>query len=86
MECDGDLWHTYGKWCNRLRALREKRGLLQREVASRMCDAGVLISRSQYSAIEASRAVVKYTHLLALAKVFKLSPATIITLKNIKEG
>lgn len=51
-----------------------------------MCDAGVLISRSQYSAIEASRAVVKYTHLLALAKVFKLSPATIITLKNIKEG
>lgn len=82
MECAPWILEQYEDWGCKLQALREERGLRQEDVAAGMVSVGVLISRSQYSAIENGRSIVKYVHLVALAKVFKLSLSTIVTLHD----
>jgi transcriptional regulator with XRE-family HTH domain len=82
MECAPWILDEYRDWGCKLQALREERGMRQEDVAAGMVSVGVLISRSQYSAIENGRSIVKYVHLVALAKVFRLSLATIVTLND----
>lgn len=82
MECAPWILDQYRDWGCKLQALREERGMRQEDVAAGMVSVGVLISRSQYSAIENGRSIVKYVHLVALAKVFRLSLSTIVTLND----
>jgi len=82
MKCAAWILDDYNDWTCKLRALRTDRGLRQEDVIRRMFDIGLRLTRSQYAAIEGGRSVVKYVHLVALAKVFRVSLATMITLPN----
>ena len=71
----------YDIWVRKLRLLRIKKQLTQREVAEQMH-----LSRSQYSAIENGLSLANYKHLYNLAKVFGISMADIVAMRNVRSA
>jgi len=71
----------YDIWVRKLRALRNKKQLTQREVAERMH-----LSRSQYSAIENGLSLANYKHLYNLAKVFRMTMADLVTMRDVRSA
>lgn len=71
----------YDIWVRKLKTLRTKRQLTQREVAEQ-----IHLSRSQYSAIENGLSVANYRHLYNLAKVFRITMADLVSMRDVRSA
>lgn len=69
----------YDIWVRKLKTLRTKRQLTQRQVAEQMH-----LSRSQYSAIENGLSVVNYKHLYNMSKVFHMTMADLVSMRDVR--
>lgn len=71
----------YDIWVRKLKQLRTKRGMTQRDIAEQ-----IHLSRSQYSAIENGLSVVNYKHLYNLSKVFRMTMADLVAMRDVRSA
>ncbi|MAG64676.1 MAG: hypothetical protein CMK74_02210 [Pseudomonadales bacterium] len=70
----------YAIWVRKLRAYRERKGLLQRDFA-----AMVGVGRVQYTQIEKGSSIINFTQLHNLAKGLNLKLETLVTLPSVTQ-